>query len=101
MSNLTAVVLSPSVIVKKKIYVAAGKTHPENNRLTVSATSLVKCSVKGLRYLNLFRHSVAGAEIEVIIQIQIGKFKNCRSHASVTYSIKADGSGTKGTKKRR
>ena len=103
LNNSTALVLSPSVIVEKKekIYLAVGKTHPETYRVTVSATSLVKCSCKGFRYSNLCSHSVAVAEKEDILKIYIVKFKNSRSRASITYPIKADGAGRKGGQKRR
>ena len=95
--------LSPSVIVEKKekIYLAAGKTHPENYRVTVSATSLVKCSCKSFRYSSLCSRSVAVAEKEGILKIHIRKFKNSRSRASITYTINADGAGRKGGHKRR
>ena len=77
-NNPTALVLSPSVIVEKKekIYLAAGKTHPETYCVTVSAKSLVKCSCKGFRYSSVYSHSVAVAEKEGILKIHIGKFKN-------------------------
>ena len=95
--------LSPSVIVEKKekIYLAAGKTHPENYRVTVSATSLVKCSCKSFRYSSLCSRSVAVAEKERILKIYIRKFKNSRSRASITYPINTDGAGRKGGHKRR
>ena len=103
LNNPTALVLSSSVIVEKKekIYLAAGKTHPETYRFTVSGTSLVKCSCKGFRYSSLCSHSVAVAEKEGILQIHIGKFKNSRSPTSVIYPIKADSAGRKGGQKRR
>ena len=67
LNNPNALVLSPSVIVEKKekIYLAAGKTHHETYPVTVSATSLVKCSCKGLRYSSLCSHSVAVAETKL------------------------------------
>ena len=103
LNNPTALVLSPSVTVEKKekIYLAAGKTHPETYCVTVSAKSLVKCSCKGFSYSSLCSHSVAVAEKEGILKIHIGKFKNSRSRASITYPIKADGAGRKGGQKRR
>ena len=70
-------------------------------RVTVSATSLVKCSCKGFRYSSLRSHSVAVTEKEGTLEIHIGKFKSSRSRASITYPIKADGAGRKGGQKRR
>ena len=101
LNNPTPLVLLPCVIdeKKEKIYLAAGKTHPKTYSVTVSATSLVKCSCKGFRYSSLCSHSVA--EKEGTLQVHIGKFKNSRSRASITYSIKADGAGRKGGQKRR
>ena len=103
MNNPTALVLSPSVIVenKEKIYLAAGKTYPETYCVTVSTKSLVKCSCKGFRCSSVYSHSAAVAEKEEILKIHIGKFKNFRSRASITYPIKADGAGRKGGQKRR
>ena len=71
LNNPNALVLSPSVIVEKKekIYLAAGKTHPETYCVTVSAKSLVKCSCKGFRYSSTYSHSVAVAEKEGILKI--------------------------------
>ena len=102
LNNPTALFLSPSIVVEKKekIYLAAGKTHPETYRVTVSETSLVKCSCKGLRYSSLCSHSVAVAEKEGTLQIHIGKFKNSASRESVTYPIKANGAGRKRDQKR-
>ena len=103
MNNPTALVFSPSITVEKKekIYLAAGKTHPETYSVTVSATSLVKCNCKGFRYSSLCSHSVAVAEKEGILQIHVGKFKNSRSRASITYPIKTDGAGRKRSQKKR
>ena len=86
---------------RKKIYLAAGKTHAETYCVTVSTTSLVKCSCKGFRYSRLCSHSVAVAEKERILKIHIGKFKNFRSRASIKYPIKADSTGRKRGQKRR
>ena len=103
LNNPTALFLSPSIVVEKKekTYLGAGKTHPETYRVTVSAISLLKCNCKGFSYSSLCSHSVAVAEKEGTLQIHIGKFKNSRSRASMTYPIKADGAGRKGGQKKR
>ena len=100
--NPIVLVLSPSVIVKKKRenLLSSRKDHPETYRLTVSVTSSVKRSCIGFRHWGLCSDSVAVAEKKGILQIHIRKFKNSRSRAAITYPIKPDGAGWKRGQKR-
>ena len=100
--NPIVLVLSPSVIVKKKRenLLSSRKDHPETYRLTVSVTSSVKRSYIGFRHWGLCSDSVAVAEKKGILQIHIRKFKNSRSRAAITYPIKPDGAGWKRGQKR-